>query len=212
MIAFEDYQAKSTVVNPRIENIDVFAVEIDGDFAFVNYIRVIRGAIINSHTEEIKLKVDLTEADILETTIPSFRDRFNSNAPEVLVTHTPEWVPEDVKITRPQRGDKKSLIDLSIKNIKFFKLHFYEQQAKYLKKPTHSDRILETLKSDLNMKKIPYHIECFDNSTMQGSNTVSTCVVFRNGKPAKSDYRHFIIKSIDGQDDFASMKEVIHRR
>lgn len=212
MIAFEDYQAKSTVVNPRIENIDVFAVEIDGDFAFVNYIRVIRGAIINSHTEEIKLKVDLTEADILETTIPSFRDRFNSNAPEVLVTHTPEWVPEDVKITRPQRGDKKSLIDLSIKNIKFFKLHFYEQQAKYLKKPTHSDRILETLKSDLNMKKIPYHIECFDNSTMQGSNTVSSCVVFRNGKPAKSDYRHFIIKSIDGQDDFASMKEVIHRR
>lgn len=212
MIAFDDYQAKSTVVNPRIENIDVFAVEIDGDFAFVNYIRVIRGAIINSHTEEVKLKVDLTESDILETFIPIFRDRFNSNAPEVVVSHKPTWVTEDVKITRPQRGDKKSLIDLSIKNIKFFKLHFYEQQAKYRKKPSHEDRILETLKSDLNMSYLPSHIECFDNSTMQGSNTVSSCVVFRNGKPAKSDYRHFIIKSIEGQDDFASMKEVVFRR
>lgn len=212
MIAFEDYQAKSTVVNPRIENIDVFAVEIDGDYAFVNYIRVVRGAIINSHTEEIKLKVDLTEADILETTIPQFRDRFNSNAPEVVVSHNPGWITENVKVTRPQRGDKKSLIDLSIKNIKFFKLHFYEQQARYRKKPTHSDRILETLKSDLNMKKVPYHIECFDNSTIQGSNTVASCVVFRNGKPAKSDYRHFIIKSIEGQDDFGSMREVIFRR
>ncbi len=212
MIAFEDYQAKSTVVNPRIENIDVFAVEIDGDYAFVNYIRVVRGAIINSHTEEIKLKVDLTEADILETTIPQFRDRFNSNAPEVVVSHNPGWITENVKVTRPQRGDKKSLIDLSIKNIKFFKLHFYEQQAKYRKKPGHSERILETLKSDLNMKKMPYHIECFDNSTIQGSNTVASCVVFRNGKPAKSDYRHFIIKSIEGQDDFGSMREVIFRR
>ena len=212
MIAFEDYQAKSTVVNPRIENIDVFAVEIDGDYAFVNYIRVVRGAIINSHTEEIKLKVDLTEADILETTIPQFRDRFNSNAPEVVVSHNPGWITENVKVTRPQRGDKKSLIDLSIKNIKFFKLHFYEQQAKYRKKPGHSERILETLKSDLNMKKVPYHIECFDNSTIQGSNTVASCVVFRNGKPAKSDYRHFIIKSIEGQDDFGSMREVIFRR
>ena len=212
MIAFEDYQAKSTVVNPRIENIDVFAVEIDGDYAFVNYIRVVRGAIINSHTEEIKLKVDLTEADILETTIPQFRDRFNSNAPEVVVSHNPGWITENVKVTRPQRGDKKSLIDLSIKNIKFFKLHFYEQQARYRKKPTHSDRILETLKSDLNMKKVPYHIECFDNSTIQGSNTVASCVVFRNGKPSKSDYRHFIIKSIGGQDDFGSMREVIFRR
>lgn len=212
MIAFEDYQSKSTVVNPRIENIDVFAVEIDGDYAFVNYIRVIRGAIINSHTEELKLKVDLTEADILETTIPLFRDRFNSNAPEVVVSHTPGWIPDEVKVTRPQRGDKKSLIDLSVKNIKFFKLHFYEQQAKFRKKPSHTDRILETLQSDLNMKKTPYHIECFDNSTMQGSNTVASCVVFRNAKPAKSDYRHFIIKSIEGQDDFASMKEVIFRR
>src|SRR5690606_20656733 len=138
MIAFEDYQSKSIVVNPRIENIDVFAVEIDGDYAFVNYIRVIRGAIINSHTEELKLKVDLTEADILETTIPLFRDRFNSNAPGVVVSHTPGWIPDEVKVTRPQRGDKKSLIDLSVKNIKFFKLHFYEQQAKFRKKPSHT--------------------------------------------------------------------------
>jgi len=212
MIAFEDYQAKSTVVNPRVENIDVFAVEIDEEFAFVNYIRVIRGAIINSHTEEFKLKVDLTEADILETFIPSLRDRFNSNAPEVLVSHQPGWVQENVKVTRPKRGDKKKLIDLSIKNIKFFKLHFYEQQAKFRKKPTHHDRILETLKKDLNMDKLPRHIECFDNSTIQGSNTVASCVVFRNGKPAKSDYRHFNIKTIDGQDDFGSMKEVVYRR
>src|SRR5690606_25814200 len=139
-------------------------------------------------------------------------DRFNSNAPEVVVSHNPGWITENVKVTRPQRGDKKSLIDLSIKNIKFFKLHFYEQQAKYRKKPGHSERILETQKSDLNMKKMPYHIECFDNSTIQGSNTVASCVVFRNGKPAKSDYRHFIIKSIEGQDDFGSMREVIFRR
>src|SRR5690606_26566959 len=212
MIAFEDYQAKSTVVNPRIENIDVFAVEIDGDYAFANYIRVIRGAIINSHTEEVRLKVDLTEADILETIIPVFRDRFNSNAPEVVVSHKPGWMMEDVTVTRPQRGDKKSLIDLSIKNIKFFKLHFYEQQAKFKKKPSHEERILETLKTDLNMTRTPYHIECFDNSTMQGSNTVSSCVVFRHGKPAKSDYRHFIVRSIEGQDDFAAMKEVVFRR
>ncbi len=212
MIAFEDYQAKSTVVNPRIENIDVFAVEIDEEYAFVNYIRVVRGAIINSHTEEVKLKVDLTEADILETFIPTLRDKFNSNAPEVFVSHQPGWVTEEVKITKPQRGDKKKLIDLSIKNIKFFKLHFYEQRAKFRKKPSHQDRILETLKSDLNMNQLPTHIECFDNSTMQGSNTVASCVVFRNGKPAKSDYRHFHIKSIEGQDDFASMKEVVYRR
>ena len=212
MIAFEDYQAKSTVVNPRIKNIDVFAVEIDGDYAFVNYIRVVRGAIINSHTEEVKLKVDLSEADILETFIPLFRDRFNSNAPEIVVSHKPGWVTEEVKVTRPLRGDKKQLIDLSIKNIKFFKLHFYDQQAKFRKKPTHENRILETLKSDLNMDTLPRHLECFDNSTMQGSNTVSSCVVFKNGRPAKSEYRHFIIRSIEGQDDFAAMKEVIFRR
>lgn len=212
MIAFEDYQAKSTVVNPRIKNIDVFAVEIDEEYAFVNYIRVVRGAIINSHTEEVKLKVDLTEADILETFIPKLRDRFNSNAPEVVVSHKPGWVSEEVKFTIPQRGDKKKLIELSIKNIKFFRLHFYEQRAKFRKKPSHQDRILETLKADLNMDDVPRHIECFDNSTMQGSNTVASCVVFRDGKPFKSDYRHFNIKTIAGQDDFGSMKEVVYRR
>lgn len=212
LIAFDDYQAKSTVVNPKLENIDVFSVEIDEEFAFVNYIRVVHGSIINSHTEEIKLKIDLAEGDILETFIPMLRDRFNSNAPEVLVSHPPNWVSEDVKVTRPQRGDKKKLIDLSVKNIKFFKLHFYEQRSKYRKKPSHSDRILETLKSDLNMDALPRHIECFDNSTLQGGNTVASCVVFRNGKPSKSDYRHFNIKTIDGQDDFGSMKEVVYRR
>lgn len=212
MVAFEDYQAKSTVVNPRLKNLDVFSVEIDDEYAFLNYIRVVRGAIINSHTEEIKLKLDLTEADILETFIPSLRERFNSNAPEILVSHTPGWVSEGVKITRPQRGDKKKLIDLSIKNIKFSKLHLYEQRSKYLKKPRHEERILQTMQKDLNMERLPMHIECFDNSTTQGANTVASCVVFKNTKPAKSEYRHYNIRSIEGQDDFASMKEVVRRR
>src|SRR5690625_2908748 len=153
MVAFDDYQAKSTVVNPRLKNLDVFSVEIDEEFAFINYIRVVRGAIINSHTEDIKLKLDLTEADILETFIPSLRERFNSNAPEILVSHTPGWVSEGVKITKPQRGDKKKLIDLSIKNIKFTKLHLYEQRSKYRKKPRHEDRILKTMQQDLNMDR-----------------------------------------------------------
>lgn len=212
MVAFEDYQAKSTVVNPRLKNLDVFSVEIDDEYAFLNYIRVVRGAIINSHTEEIKLKLDLNEADILETFIPSLRERFNSNAPEILVSHTPGWVSEGVKVTRPQRGDKKKLIDLSIKNIKFSKLHLYEQRSKYLKKPRHEERILQTMQKDLNMDRPPIHIECFDNSTTQGANTVAACVVFKNTKPAKSEYRHYNIRSIQGQDDYASMKEVVRRR
>lgn len=212
MVAFEDYQAKSTVVNPRLKNLDVFAVEIDDEYAFINYIRVIHGAIINSHTEEIKLKMDLTEADILEAFIPSMRERFNSNAPEILVSHTPGWVSDTIRVTKPQRGDKRKLVDLSVKNIKFSKLHFYQQRSKYEKKPNHQERILNTLKADLNMEHLPRHIECFDNSTIQGSNTVSACIVFKNALPAKSEYRHFNIKSFEGQDDYAAMQEVIYRR
>lgn len=212
MVAFDDYQSKSTVVNPRLKNLDVFSVEIDEEFAFINYIRVVRGAIINSHTEDIKLKLDLTEADILETFIPSLRERFNSNAPEILVSHTPGWVSEGVKITKPQRGDKKKLIDLSIKNIKFTKLHLYEQRSKYRKKPRHEDRILKTMQQDLNMDRLPQHIECFDNSTTQGANTVASCIVFKKLRPAKSLYRHYNIKTVNGQDDYASMREVVYRR
>lgn len=212
LVAFDDYQAKSTVVNPAIKNLDVFTVEIDEDFAFVNYIRVVNGAIINSHTEEISLKLDHTEEQVLENVIPSLREKFNSNAGEIVVSHLPDWVEEGVKISIPQRGDKKKLLDLSIKNIKFGKIQFFERRNKLKSKKNHEQRILETMRKDLKMDRLPRHLECFDNSNFQGSNSVASCVVFKNAKPAKSDYRHFNIKTVEGQNDFAFMEEIILRR
>ncbi|WP_236975259.1 excinuclease ABC subunit UvrC [Membranihabitans maritimus] len=212
LVAFDDYQSKSTVVNPNIKNLDVFAVEVDEDFAFVNYIRVVNGAIINSHTEEITLKLNHSEPEILEKVIPTLREKFNSNASEIIVSHLPDWVENGVKISIPQRGDKKKLIDLSIKNIKFGKIQFFEKRNKIHQKKNHEQRILETMKNDLKMDKLPRHLECFDNSNFQGSNSVASCVVFKNAKPAKSEYRHYHIKTVEGQNDFAFMEEIIYRR
>ncbi|GAA5221011.1 excinuclease ABC subunit UvrC [Membranihabitans marinus] len=212
LIAFDDYQAKSTVVNPSIKNCDVFAVELDEDYAFVNFIKIINGAIINTHTEEVNLKIDMTESDILDLVIPALRERFNSNAPEILVNYLPEWVSEGITVTVPKIGDKKKLIDLSVKNIKFNKLQFFESRNKIAQAKNHSHRILNTMKNDLKMDVLPKHIECFDNSNFQGSNSVASCVVFRNAKPAKSEYRHFHIKTVEGQNDFAFMEEIVYRR
>lgn len=207
----QDYQSKSVVVNPSIRDVDVASVTSDDVFTYVNYMRVVNGAIIQSHSVEFRKKLDEQDTDILLSTIAEMRDLFQSSAKEVLTSHviTAEW--EGVSFHQPQRGDKKSLVEFSVRNLKFFKLDRHRAQEK-VDPNRHANRVLQTLRDDLRMKELPKHIECFDNSNFQGSFPVAACVVFRDAKPSKQDYRHFNIKTVEGPDDFASMEEVVYRR
>ncbi len=213
LTAFEDYQAKSTVVSTSIRDVDVFSVASEDKDAFVNYIKVVNGAIIHTHTQElVKNLDDDDEAGLLQYAIPVIRERFNSIATELIL---PQDIPlEDgaLQVTVPKIGDKRRLLDLSEKNLKYYMLQRQKQRASARRKQTSAERILRTMQSDLGMDTLPLHIECFDNSNMQGSYPVSSCVVFKNAKPSKKDYRHYNIKTVTGPDDFASMKEVVHRR
>lgn len=207
----ENYQSKSVVVSPTINDVDVFSIVSDESYGFVNYLKVINGAIIQGHTIALKKKLDETDDELLQIGIAELRVRFESESKEVIVPFKPDLEDENIKFTIPQRGDKKQLLELSERNAKYYRLEQKKQQANV--NPTkHSDRILERLQKDLRMSEKPTHIECFDNSNIQGTNAVAACVVFKDGKPSKKDYRHFNIKTVEGPDDFASMTEIVYRR
>jgi excinuclease ABC subunit C len=211
LTAFEDYQSKSTVVSTKIRDVDVFSIASDEKQAYINYLRVVNGALIHIHTQELVKNLDDDERDLLEYAIPVLRERFDSFAPEVILPQEVELA-EDLQITVPKIGDKRKLLDLSQKNVDYYLKQKRRDEASKTRKQTPAERILRTLQSDLQMKELPMHIECFDNSNMQGSHPVSSCVVFKNAKPAKKDYRHYNVKTVEGPDDFASMEEVVYRR
>jgi excinuclease ABC subunit C len=213
LTAFEGYQSKSQVVAMSIEDVDVFSIAKDEKFAYINYLKVIEGSIINAYTQEVIQNLDNEERDLLEYAIPQIRDRFNSIAPEVIVPFEIELVADkNVQITVPQRGDKRHLLELSEKNVTYFLQQKKQQEINKVKKQTSSERILRTLQQDLQMDVVPFHIECFDNSNLQGTNPVSSCVVFKNAQPSKKDYRHYNVKTVEGPNDFATMEEVVYRR
>lgn len=206
----ENYQAKSTIVNPKISNVDVFSIVSDESYGYVNFLQLSYGSIIRSHTLEIKKKLDETDKELLQLAITELRQRFHSNSKEVYVPMEID-LGETVKVTVPKLGDKKRILELSERNAKYHRLEQLKQ-VKITDPDRHVNRIMSQMKSDLRLKEEPRHIECFDNSNIQGTNPVAACVVFKNGKPSKKDYRHFNIKTVEGPDDFASMEEVVHRR
>jgi len=206
----ENYQAKSTVVNPKITDVDVFSIVSDEGYGYVNFLQISHGSIIRSHTIEMKKKLDESDKELLELGIIEIRQRFNSASQEIYVPFEVE-VGEHVKITVPHLGDKKKIIDFSIRNARYFRQEQFKQM-KIVDPDRHVNRIMAQMKLDLRLSKEPRHIECFDNSNIQGTNPVAACVVFKNGKPSKNDYRKFNIKTVDGPDDFASMEEVVFRR
>ena len=206
----EKYQAKSTIVNPKISNVDVFTIVSDESFAYVNFLQLSYGAIIRSHTMELKKKLQESDQALLELAITEIRQRFSLESKELYVPFEVNLGP-DFKITIPKVGDKKQLIDLSIRNAKYHRLDQLKQ-VKITDPERHEGRIMAQMKSDLRLSEAPTHIECFDNSNIQGTHPVAACVVFKNGKPSKKEYRHFNIKTVEGPDDFASMTEVVYRR
>ena len=207
----DNYQSKSTIVNPKINDVDVFTIISDEDTAFVNFLKIKSGAIIQAHTLELSKKLNETEEELLQLAIIELRQRFNSTSKDIYCSHSLENVWEDLSITIPKIGDKKNLIDLSLRNAKYMLLDKQKQQINNIDRQDNK-RVLEQLQKDLRLKDRPRHIECFDNSNLQGTSAVAACIVFKNGKPSKKDYRHFNIKTVVGPDDFASMEEVIFRR
>ncbi|WP_396603389.1 excinuclease ABC subunit UvrC [Algibacter sp. R77976] len=206
----ENYQAKSTIVNPKISNVDVFSIMSDESYGYINFLQLSYGSIIRSHTLEIKKKLDETDKELLELAITEIRQRFNSNSKEIYVPFKVD-LGEDLKVTIPKLGDKKHILDLSLRNAKYFRMERFKQM-KIVDPDRHANRIMAQMKVDLRLSEEPRHIECFDNSNIQGTHPVAACVVFKNGKPSKKDYRHFNIKTVEGPDDFASMEEVVYRR
>tara|TARA_Y100000589_G_scaffold278956_1_gene274692 strand:- start:19627 stop:21444 length:1818 start_codon:yes stop_codon:yes gene_type:complete len=208
--SIEKYQAKSTVVNPTITNVDVFSIVSDATNAYVNCMNIVSGSIVKGQTFEIKKQLSDSEKEILESAIPLIREVFRSRSKEVYVPFKVD--DEDgIKISVPKKGDKKKLLDMSVKNADFYMKDRHKQQEQ-VDPDSARKRLMDTMKWDLGLKEDPRHIECFDNSNMQGTNPTSACVVFKNGRPAKKDYRHFNIKTVEGPDDFASMKEAVYRR
>src|SRR5690554_100410 len=205
------YQSKSTIVNPNIDNVDVFSVISDSKSCYINFLKVSNGAIIQAHTIEYRKKLDENESTLLSLAIVELRERLQSFSPEIIVPFIPETPIKEVFFTVPKIGDKKKLLELSERNVKYFRLEKLKQEANYLKTPRHI-QLLETVQKDLRLKKLPLHIECFDNSNIQGAYPVAACVVFKNGKPIKKEYRHFNIKAVEGPNDYASMEEVVYRR
>ena len=208
--ALQNYQSKSTIVSPKISNVDVFSIVSDESYAYVNFLQLSLGSIVRSHTMEVKKKMDEKDEDILPLIITEIRQRFVSNSTEILVPFSMD-IGENLKVVVPKLGDKKKVLDLSLRNAKYFRIDKLKQ-AKIVDPDRHTNRLMATMKSDLRLIHEPRHIECFDNSNIQGSHPVAACVVFKDGKPSKKDYRHFNIKTVEGPDDFASMEEVVFRR
>jgi len=205
-----NYQAKSTIVSPTINNVDVFTILSDETSAYINFFKISNGSIIQSHTTSVKKKLEETDKELLELAIIEFRERFNSISPEILVPFKVN-VGENIKVTVPKQGDKLRVVELSLRNAKYHRQEQFKQ-VQIVDPERHTKRIMTQMKKDLRLNKEPIHIECFDNSNIQGTHPVAACVVFRNGKPFKKDYRHFNIQTVEGPDDFASMEEAVHRR
>jgi excinuclease ABC subunit C len=206
----ENYQAKSTIVNPKINNVDVFSIVSDDAYAYVNFLQLSHGSIIRSHTMEIRKKLDESDKDLLSLAILEIRERFHSTSRVLLAPFSISLDPA-MKLIVPKTGDKKKLLDLSERNARFYRQEQFKQ-TRITDPDRHENRIMAQMKKDLRLPEEPRHLECFDNSNIQGSNPVAACVVFRNGKPSKKDYRHYHIKTVSGPDDFASMEEVVYRR
>lgn len=206
----KNYQAKSAVVHPSIHDVDVFSIVSDEKFAYINFFKISNGAIIQSYTLEVQKKMEESDAYLLSRGILELQERFKSSSKEIYVPFE-VVAPKDLKITIPKRGDKKNILNLSERNAKYHQKHQFDQRQ-HLEGNVNTMRILKQMKKDLKLLELPKHIECFDNSNLQGTNPVAACVVFKNAKPAKKMYRHFHIKSVQGPDDFASMEEVVYRR
>ncbi len=210
LIALENYQSKSTIVNPKINNVDVFTIYSETDFAYINFLQICYGSIVRSYNTEIKKKFEMDDKEILEFAILEIRSKFNSESKEIY-TNCKINLGQNIKVSLPKTGDKKQIVDLSLKNAKHFRINQL-QQRKQLDPVAHYQRILNQAKIDLKLDKEPYHIECFDNSNLHGTNSTSACVVFKNAKPNKKEYRHFNIKEVIGSNDFAMMQEIVYRR
>jgi excinuclease ABC subunit C len=205
-----NYQSKSTIVNSKINNVDVFSIISDEEYGYVNYLQISFGSIIRSHTLEIKKKLAETDLEILQLAVIELRNRFQSHCKEIYVPFKIS-AGDDIKIYIPKLGDKKHILDLSIRNAKYYRMERFKQ-IRITDPNRHENRIMAQMKKDLQLSQEPRHIECFDNSNIQGTNPVAACVVFKNGKPSKKDYRKYNIKTVVGPDDFASMEEVVYRR
>lgn len=206
----ENYQAKSTIVSSKINNVDVFSIVSDEEYGYVNFLQVAYGAIVRAHTIEIKKKLDETDQELLELAIVGIRERFFSTSKEIIAPFE-VVLSENLQLTIPKQGEKHQLLELSLRNAKLFRQERFKQ-VKIVDPERHTNRILSQVQRDLHLSVPPLHIECFDNSNIQGTNPVSACVVFKNAKPSKKDYRHFNIKTVEGPNDFASMEEVVYRR
>ena len=211
IVLLENYQAKSAIVSSTINDVDVFSIASDPHYAFINFFKVASGAIIQSHSMEIKKKLDESDEELLRLAITEIRQRFSSTSKEIYTNITVESIWKNIKVTVPKIGDKYKLVGLSYRNA----LHLQKDRIRKNEETRHrldNKRVLEQMKKDLRLKERPQHIECFDNSNFQGSNPVAACVVFKNAKPSKKEYRHYNIKTVKGPDDFASMEEVVYRR
>jgi excinuclease ABC subunit C len=211
LLILEKYQSKSTVVNSSITNVDVVSIASDERYAFVNYLKIMNGSIIQTQTIEIKKRLDETDEELLTIAITEFRTKFSSTSREIIVPFDVKLADPTMKFTVPKLGEKKSLLELSQKNVLFFRKDKLNQYEK-LNPDLRSERILTQMQKDLRLTKLPHHIECFDNSNFQGKYPVSAIVVFRDAKPSKKDYRHFNVKTVEGPNDFATMEEAVFRR
>ena len=207
----ENYQSKSTVVNSSITDVDVFSIASDEKYAFVNYLKVMNGTIIQTQTIELKKRLDESDEELLALAISEFRGRYDSHSKEIIVPFAIDLEGIAIKFTVPKLGEKRKLLDLSEKNVKFFRKEKIDQYEK-LNPEIRTERLLTQMMKDLRMNQLPHHIECFDNSNFQGKYPVSAIVVFKDAKPSKKDYRHFNVKTVEGPDDFATMEEAVHRR
>lgn len=208
----ENYQSKSTVVNSSITDVDVFSIASEEKYAFVNYLKVVNGTITQTQTIELKKRLDETDEELLTLAISEFRNRYESHSKEIIVPFKIDLEDsESIKFTVPKLGEKRKLLDLSQKNVQFFKKERIDQYEK-LNPEVRTERLLTQMMKDLRMNQLPRHIECFDNSNFQGKYPVSAIVVFKDGKPSKKDYRHFNVKTVEGPNDFATMEEAVHRR
>ena len=210
-LALDGFVSKSEVVSHTINNVDVFSITSDEKIAYINYIHVSNGCINQSFTIEYKKKLNESDEELLQLGIIELRERFKSDAKEIIIPMEMESILENVRFTTPKLGDKKTLLDLSIMNCKQYKFDRLKQAEK-LNPEQKQVRLMKELQEKLGLPKMPYQIECFDNSNISGTDAVAACVVFKSMKPSKKDYKHYNIKTVSGPDDYASMKEVVHRR
>ena len=205
------FRSRSAVVSNTIKNVDVFGIAMESDNAYVNYLKVVQGAIIQAFTVELKIRLEEEKEGILGFAITEIRQRLSSDSPEIILPFKPDILTDNVKYTVPKAGEKQKLLELAERNAIYYKLEQKKKRMEH-KPQQRTGKNLEKLKNDLHMSDMPVHIECFDNSNIMGTNPVAACVVFRNGRPSKKDYRHFNIKTVKGPDDFSSMEEIVYRR